>query len=121
MPVWSKERTEPEKLEPDVFRAGLGIHGNADAVRPFVGRHDVAQQGRVELMQALKGRPVIEGDPAQRSAAANRQHLIRRRIVELDWRDSVAIRMMRDIRDGHEDRKSTRLNSSHLGISYAVF
>src|SRR5262245_62240604 len=22
---------------------------------------------------------------------------------------------------GHEDRKSTRLNSSHLGISYAVF
>src|SRR5438045_4613536 len=23
--------------------------------------------------------------------------------------------------DGHEDRKSTRLNSSHLGISYAVF
>src|SRR5262245_63972712 len=24
-------------------------------------------------------------------------------------------------RDGGEDRKSTRLNSSHLGISYAVF
>src|SRR5205814_10429964 len=24
-------------------------------------------------------------------------------------------------RDGHADRKSTRLNSSHLGISYAVF
>src|SRR5471030_3467444 len=23
--------------------------------------------------------------------------------------------------DGHRDRKSTRLNSSHLGISYAVF
>src|SRR5262245_66641539 len=23
--------------------------------------------------------------------------------------------------DGHPDRKSTRLNSSHLGISYAVF
>src|SRR5438045_8049839 len=23
--------------------------------------------------------------------------------------------------DGHQDRKSTRLNSSHLGISYAVF
>src|ERR1035438_10582802 len=24
-------------------------------------------------------------------------------------------------RDSHRDRKSTRLNSSHLGISYAVF
>src|SRR5471030_3404735 len=24
-------------------------------------------------------------------------------------------------RGGHQDRKSTRLNSSHLGISYAVF
>src|SRR5690242_21214455 len=24
-------------------------------------------------------------------------------------------------RDGHEDRKSTRLNSSHMSISYAVF
>src|SRR5437899_4929651 len=25
------------------------------------------------------------------------------------------------ILEGHQDRKSTRLNSSHLGISYAVF
>ncbi len=57
MPVWSKERTEPEKLEFDVLRAGVGIHGNADAVRPFVGRNDVAQQGRVELMQALESIP----------------------------------------------------------------
>src|ERR1035437_1294141 len=91
MPVWSKDRKETEKLESDVLRAGVGFHGNDDA-----------QQGRVELMQALQRRPVIEGDPAQWSAAANRQHLIRRWIVELDGRDSVAIRMMRDIRHGHE-------------------
>src|ERR1035437_676293 len=102
MPVWSKDRKETEKLEYDVLRARVGLPGNVDAVRPLVGRNDVPQQGRVELMQALQRRPVIEGDPAQWSAAANRQHLIRRWIVELDGRDSVAIRMMRDIRHGHE-------------------
>src|ERR1035441_9850043 len=30
-------------------------------------------------------------------------------------------RLRDDDRDSEEDRKSTRLNSSHLGISYAVF
>src|SRR5947199_657628 len=30
-------------------------------------------------------------------------------------------RSLRDLGHGKEDRKSTRLNSSHLGISYAVF
>src|SRR5438067_2666798 len=27
----------------------------------------------------------------------------------------------RDVQEGHQDRKSTRLNSSHVSISYAVF
>src|SRR5438045_7620006 len=29
--------------------------------------------------------------------------------------------LLLNFRNGHLDRKSTRLNSSHLGISYAVF
>src|SRR5262245_63925616 len=32
-----------------------------------------------------------------------------------------ALRAREEARRGVEDRKSTRLNSSHLGISYAVF
>src|SRR5690625_5459129 len=31
------------------------------------------------------------------------------------------IRLRRDLDSGHLDRKSTRLNSSHVAISYAVF
>src|SRR5262245_62226341 len=31
------------------------------------------------------------------------------------------LRLARHVLDGNGDRKSTRLNSSHLGISYAVF
>src|SRR2546426_8491733 len=43
------------------------------------------------------------------------------RIVEQVTRQSVA-RLLADYRaGGHADRKSTRLNSSHLVISYAVF
>src|SRR5690606_24591605 len=34
-------------------------------------------------------------------------------------RDAVA--MQRELHDGPQDRKSTRLNSSHVKISYAVF
>src|SRR5262245_63714921 len=39
--------------------------------------------------------------------------------VVADLGDGVA--RLAAVDDGEEDRKSTRLNSSHLGISYAVF
>src|SRR3712207_8651814 len=41
----------------------------------------------------------------------------------LDDRDAVAHRLgnLQRVRRHHEDRKSTRLNSSHANISYAVF
>src|SRR5205814_1595560 len=45
--------------------------------------------------------------------------------MELSTRDVVARAIYTEVREGrgteHGDRKSTRLNSSHLGISYAVF
>src|SRR5258705_868364 len=49
--------------------------------------------------------------------------------AELDWRDAERIRFVLDVvmealapsNNPLIDRKSTRLNSSHLGISYAVF
>src|SRR5262245_62503672 len=39
----------------------------------------------------------------------------------LRGRGHVALRQRPRAADGVRDRKSTRLNSSHLGISYAVF
>src|SRR5256885_5107980 len=57
-------------------------------------------------------RSVVEGDAIRRSAGEEeRRHRCRRR----DRRRGSGRRGRR------EDRKSTRLNSSHLVISYAVF
>src|SRR5262245_38714617 len=43
--------------------------------------------------------------------------------ISRQWRSSKhrSIICYRNRRVAHQDRKSTRLNSSHLGISYAVF
>src|ERR1039458_2474141 len=41
--------------------------------------------------------------------------------LEMCERSSLGLNSSGDVRDEARDRKSTRLNSSHLGISYAVF
>src|SRR5256885_10554104 len=51
-------------------------------------------------------------------AAARRLDRVSRRLAE---RDGVHHDRRRRLRSGDQDRKSTRLNSSHLVISYAVF
>src|SRR5690349_23078039 len=59
-------------------------------------------------------RSVVENvvDPAERIAV----HLVAaRRLLEVERGDDLGIV------DGAPDRKSTRLNSSHVEISYAVF
>ena len=82
LPAIAGEVSDPEifaessrELELNVSGAGGGIHWNADVVRAFAGRYHVAQQGRVQLTQALQRRPVIEGNAAERSAAGNRKHI----------------------------------------------
>src|SRR5207248_10014800 len=49
---------------------------------------------------------------------AGREH---ERTLELHARDAEAAGRERDRAEVHRDRKSTRLNSSHRTISYAVF
>src|SRR5437899_9499190 len=58
-----------------------------------------------------------------RSHAGSRQRLRfnRQRISTVCESFTVFLCFNRSRDDCHEDRKSTRLNSSHLGISYAVF
>src|SRR5438445_4712259 len=43
------------------------------------------------------------------------------RIDDEWWRQPIARRYREIVLDGGKDRKSTRLNSSHANISYAVF
>src|SRR5438045_7132763 len=61
------------------------------------------------------------GDLGQVQIEGRERHLVRRVLVQL----AAMIRAHGEWAGGHEghplDRKSTRLNSSHLGISYAVF
>src|SRR5205814_8689661 len=69
----------------------LAIRGQSDGVKTSVPGREVAH-----LLAGLQ-RPA-----AQQRAVAARDHVL-------------------PVIAGGEDRKSTRLNSSHLGISYAVF
>src|SRR5258705_6831839 len=58
-------------------------------------------------------------DRSARHVAARERHVVPRLRAEARRRDLRGEVLHVDIQVG--DRKSTRLNSSHLGISYAVF
>src|SRR5690348_17956289 len=45
----------------------------------------------------------------------------RRYAVDFLQEDDIGFALFNELRDAAEDRKSTRLNSSHPSISYAVF
>src|SRR3712207_7101560 len=68
-------------------------------LRPDVGADDDVLQGR---------HPLEEADVLERARDAERRHLVGLEATEL-------------LAFEREDRKSTRLNSSHANISYAVF
>src|ERR1017187_2786252 len=72
-------------------------------------------------MAAIDCKKVHQQDP--RSALTEDHHsatlLIARRLIEQGFHDALAVG--RDGRPTERDRKSTRLNSSHRCISYAVF
>src|ERR1039458_1945626 len=71
------------------------------------------------------------GHTLQPTALVNEAFLRLAKAKNVEWQDrghflALAARMMRRLLIDHarsqpRDRKSTRLNSSHLGISYAVF
>src|SRR6266540_6671640 len=54
--------------------------------------------------------------------APQRQAFAQRRLVDLNHADARRLEVAHAVANGErEDRKSTRLNSSHITISYAVF
>src|SRR5258705_5854089 len=75
----------------------------------FRSRQQQLERARYEA--ELKRRRFLKCDPDHRLVAD---------ALEADWNDQL--RRLETLQQEHErDRKSTRLNSSHLGISYADF
>src|SRR5688500_19369849 len=67
---------------------------------------------------------LFRSDRALQFAVADGRSCIDRQIVQLAWSDLQQLPTPWEtppVEDVAEDRKSTRLNSSHLVISYAVF
>src|ERR1035441_2071319 len=88
----------------------------------------VYQEARRFLTE--RGYTVLEDDPAFGYLRVESQEYDGERHGLLVWREKlfIEVEIRRDLRRpdltlvfGRTDRKSTRLNSSHLGISYAVF
>src|SRR5437868_10815701 len=73
----------------------------------------VAPGSRAAPVDELEPAPLAPAPPAAPPAAAPAP-------VPVSWKIAQAQSVLRLTPDG-EDRKSTRLNSSHVSISYAVF
>src|SRR3712207_9120757 len=58
---------------------------------------------------------------ALRSPARQKDDGAHRLVTLLRRAQQLARRLLTEVAGDHEDRKSTRLNSSHANISYAVF
>src|SRR2546430_8306348 len=99
--------TPPTEISPLPLHAPLPIFHRPDGVPG----HAHVGQGRAALHASARG--VRRGAPLRRNVAG----LLRRNRHQADRRN----RLHGDAAHLHRDRKSTRLNSSHSQISYAVF
>src|SRR5262245_64580744 len=107
-------------------------------MRQFYRGASCPRAGRAPLRQMARDSGRRHGDEARLRGDAFEPGADRRerREIEPALRTVVRVRVQADVRDRvaladekamlgevivHEDRKSTRLNCSHLGISYAVF
>src|SRR3989454_9251014 len=80
------------------------------------GREDRVGQGRGRDCRARLA------DPAGRLEVPHEVYLDRRRLIHPQHANVMEVRLLHPaVLERHLDRKSTRLNSSHLVISYAVF
>src|SRR5205814_8509639 len=82
-----------------------------------ISSEDVPRHIRDVIGEALAGRSLELANLESCAAFAAREPLIKAQLGGDLHEALLALRAMQ----GDGDRKSTRLNSSHLGISYAVF
>src|SRR5690625_6236275 len=78
---------------------------------------------RVEPQNFLRGRDLIAAGSSRvgRGGTAHGGHGMPDSGTQLDKNWTAGLRCLREYAPNFLDRKSTRLNSSHVAISYAVF
>src|SRR5439155_10295833 len=89
------------------------LHGLAVAMQ--------ARQRDAELEQRLHLVGVELERPLERLQRLGVALVVEQRASEEQQRQQVVRVLLEHLGQAHEDRKSTRLNSSHVAISYAVF
>src|SRR5207253_10897541 len=77
-----------------------------------------SNQKLVQLLGFRPRRTVLESidNMVQRFSAEKAMNFSHPRYYNIDW-----MVLLGEVHAEHQDRKSTRLNSSHVAISYAVF
>src|SRR2546427_3832242 len=71
------------------------------------------------LFRSILSEPLCDPEIGEDDAAVGARHQISR--LDIAVYDAAAVDLAQRAREVHRDRKSTRLNSSHSQISYAVF
>src|SRR5205814_3429101 len=103
----------------------LGAHVDVERQRLHLLEQDLERLGDRRLGDVLALDDRLVGlNPADRVVGLDREHLLERvrGAIGLERPDlHLAEALATELRLAAQDRKSTRLNSSHLGISYAVF
>src|SRR3712207_2925704 len=113
-------RIRGTKMTPELARRILELHDTTDMTQQEIAFHLGVNQGRVN--EVIKRGKWLSGDPNAPEAVARDKALGRagasRRPRPLTRQPNG---VQRTSLAGRKDRKSTRLNSSHANISYAVF
>src|SRR5205814_3144040 len=95
----------------DLGRAGVADLG--EAVR--------AEHGELEVVPVLVEHRAVEREAMVEPQRLPAELVVRQEVGEVRRTEAAPVDAARAETLGAGDRKSTRLNSSHLGISYAVF
>src|SRR5207248_1175337 len=121
------DRVRKARLLPGAAQAALlgriGDIGGLDEHRGNIAGLEHHEAGALHLRLAHLAHPLERAHHPLRCAGTDADDLVLRRIDQhrLESALVVAARARDEIRGVQRDRKSTRLNSSHRTISYAVF
>src|SRR2546426_7633917 len=101
----------------------LGNRANAAAVAEFLDAHTIAHVVLDPVLKSSSGAELLDGAGVKYLTAElmKRASVITPNIDEAEALTGASVKDAAEMEAAARDRKSTRLNSSHLVISYAVF
>src|SRR5713226_7925561 len=123
---WRRGDVESGAREMQVEVARLRVDA-ADDDRAVVDRQELAGDGIAAIIVGGDGHALARPAPAHIAAAAPLDRIgacragDRQRLLGVERRARAVAQFRHALEPGLGDRKSTRLNSSHPSISYAVF